>query len=41
MYTEQEAIEIAEKDNLTWSPHNPICIEDIPQKIGICFQEHS
>ena len=40
-YSEKEATEIAEKDNFTWPPHNPVCVEDFPQKTGICFQEHS
>lgn len=40
-YSEKEAIEIAEKDNFTWSSHNPVCVEKLPQKLGVCFQEHS
>jgi hypothetical protein len=40
-YTKEEAIEIAKSDNCTWPPFNPICIEDLPQKLGICLQLNS
>lgn len=40
-YTEEEAKVIAENDRYVWQPYTITCIEDMPRKIGVCFQEHS